>query len=325
MSNHDIYKKLNAARAAFHEHKLTKTGYNSFSNFDYFELNDFLPHALTTFRENGLCGVVSFGADLATLAIIDVDTAQAITITSPMSTASLKACHPVQNLGAVLTYTRRYLWSAAMELIETDPLDASSGKEEQKAHQQANVQAALPIKPAPKKAAPKAAADDEEIWDVVLDSITPTEGMGKNGKPFKRWQLKWDGGQISTFDKTLGESLKEGQQVRLIVKADGKFHKLVGIEEAYEELVPKKEKWTIGIVNVVQEPKGRYWEVTVDDLEHPIIYTKDKALAVRAAQWIEDEPVDIQVQPGSKEGSWVLVDVPERPEGDALIDGGVTI
>jgi len=45
----------------------------------------------------------------------------------PMSTAALKGCHDVQNLGAVLTYIRRYLWVNAFEIVESDAVDASAG------------------------------------------------------------------------------------------------------------------------------------------------------------------------------------------------------
>jgi hypothetical protein len=44
-----------------------------------------------------------------------------------MSTAALKGCHEVQNLGAVQTYIRRYLWVAALEIVEHDVVDASAG------------------------------------------------------------------------------------------------------------------------------------------------------------------------------------------------------
>jgi len=44
-----------------------------------------------------------------------------------MSTAALKGCHEVQNLGAVQTYIRRYLWVAALEIVESDVVDASAG------------------------------------------------------------------------------------------------------------------------------------------------------------------------------------------------------
>ena len=50
--------------------------------------------------------------------------------TSPMSSASLKGCHDVQNLGAVQTYLRRYLWTNAFEIVEHDALDAVMGKDE---------------------------------------------------------------------------------------------------------------------------------------------------------------------------------------------------
>jgi hypothetical protein len=42
-----------------------------------------------------------------------------------MADAQLKGCHPIQNLGAVETYTRRYLWVTAMEIVEHDALDSS--------------------------------------------------------------------------------------------------------------------------------------------------------------------------------------------------------
>jgi hypothetical protein len=51
-------------------------------------------------------------------------------ITSPMSSAALKGCHEVQNLGAVQTYIRRYLWVTAMEIVEHDALDATTGAAE---------------------------------------------------------------------------------------------------------------------------------------------------------------------------------------------------
>jgi hypothetical protein len=42
-----------------------------------------------------------------------------------MSTAALKGCHEVQNLGAVETYIRRYLWVTALEIVEHDAIDSA--------------------------------------------------------------------------------------------------------------------------------------------------------------------------------------------------------
>jgi hypothetical protein len=124
-----VYTKLNEARGKFHELKLEKTGRNTFANYNYFELGDFLIPALKVFREVGLLAVVTFTKDIATMRIIDVDDAKEIILTSPMGSAALKGCHEVQNIGAVETYQRRYLWVAALEIVEHDALDATTGKE----------------------------------------------------------------------------------------------------------------------------------------------------------------------------------------------------
>lgn len=124
-----VYKKLNNARLELQNTKLNKSGHNKFAGYKYFELGDFLPSINNIFSKSGLCGVVSFTSDLATLTITDVDDNSQIVITSPMGSAALKGCHEVQNIGAVETYQRRYLWVTALEVIEHDALDATTGSE----------------------------------------------------------------------------------------------------------------------------------------------------------------------------------------------------
>jgi hypothetical protein len=121
----NVYQKLNKARLELQGTELTKSGHNKFAGYKYFELGDFLPSINNIFDKVGLCGVISFGSELATLTIVSVDDGSKIEITSPMADAQLKGCHPIQNLGAVETYTRRYLWVTAMEIVEHDALDSS--------------------------------------------------------------------------------------------------------------------------------------------------------------------------------------------------------
>ena len=125
-----VHKKIMQARVALQKSKLTKSGNNKFAGYKYFELGDFLPAAQQIFEELGLCGIVSFGAEEATLTITDTEDNSHLVITSPMSTAALKGCHAVQNLGAVQTYIRRYLWVAALEIVEHDAIDMTTGKAE---------------------------------------------------------------------------------------------------------------------------------------------------------------------------------------------------
>lgn len=126
-----VHKKLMEARIALQSAPLKKSGHNKFAGYQYFELGDFLPTINQIFSKVGLCGVVSFDKELATLTITDTDDNSEIKLTSPMADANLKGCHPIQNLGAVETYTRRYLWVSAMEIVEHDALDASPPVKEQ--------------------------------------------------------------------------------------------------------------------------------------------------------------------------------------------------
>ena len=123
-----VHKKLMQARIALQSRQLVKSGLNKFAGYSYFELGDFLPATMEIFSAEGLCGVVSFAPDVATLTITDVDGGGEIKITSPMAEASLKGCHPIQNLGAVETYIRRYLWVTAMEIVEHDAVEKTNSK-----------------------------------------------------------------------------------------------------------------------------------------------------------------------------------------------------
>ena len=125
-----VHKKLMEARIRLQNTKLQKTGHNKFAGYTYFELGDFLPTVQQIFSELGLCGTISFTSTEAQLQIVDTeDVKVVINFLCPMAMASLKGCHEVQNLGASMTYIRRYLWVNALEIVEHDVLDATTGKD----------------------------------------------------------------------------------------------------------------------------------------------------------------------------------------------------
>jgi len=132
MSEYQVYAKLQKARIKLQSAAIKKSGHNKFAGYQYFELGDFLPTINEIFNELGLCSVISFDKELATLRIIDTDNGGSITFTSPMADANLKGTHPIQNLGAVETYSRRYLYVTALEIVEHDALDATTGSESPK-------------------------------------------------------------------------------------------------------------------------------------------------------------------------------------------------
>lgn len=51
----NIYQKLQKARLLFQQRNVRKSGHNTFSKYDYFELADIVPHKTEIFQELGLC------------------------------------------------------------------------------------------------------------------------------------------------------------------------------------------------------------------------------------------------------------------------------
>jgi hypothetical protein len=162
-----------AARVRLLHTKLQKTGLNKFAGYKYFELGDFLPEIQLIFHDLGLCGVVSYDASYATLSITDTDDGTVIVIASPMAGAELKGAHPIQNLGAVETYQRRYLWMTAMEIVEHDAID-SAKTEEPKAEPKVEPKAA-PKKYVKGDTLPPEWKEPNPPWTIEIDAEDPVK------------------------------------------------------------------------------------------------------------------------------------------------------
>lgn len=142
-----VYTKLQAARIALQSTQMKKSGNNKFAGYSYFELGDFLPRVNELFAQSGLFSAVSFNKELATLKIIDTEDGSEVVFTSPMADAQLKGCHPIQNLGAVETYQRRYLYVTALEIVEHDALDSAPPVDNSKGAKAAEAIAKSDAKP----------------------------------------------------------------------------------------------------------------------------------------------------------------------------------
>jgi hypothetical protein len=124
----NIYEKLQSCKSELQKLNLPKTGKNNFAKYDYWELSDFLPTIVSLFENHKMCSICTFNADIATLRIINSEKPdETIELTSPMAAADLKGCHAIQNMGAVETYQRRYLYMSALDISEPDALDATQG------------------------------------------------------------------------------------------------------------------------------------------------------------------------------------------------------
>jgi hypothetical protein len=123
-----VHTNLNAARMAFHQLRLKKTGKNTYAGYTYFELADFLPAALQIFADHNLCATISFYETNCEMRIVDTTDGSLIIIQSPLADAQTKGSLPIQALGSQHTYMRRYLWLLALEAIESDGIEATNGK-----------------------------------------------------------------------------------------------------------------------------------------------------------------------------------------------------
>lgn len=124
----NLYEKLQEARVRLAEMGLKKSGKNAYGGYSYYELADFLPAVQKIARDLRFSILVNITEDgaRATLTLVDSEkVSDHIVFSCPLSTAQLKACHPVQNLGAALTYTRRYLYTMAFEIVEADMVNGA--------------------------------------------------------------------------------------------------------------------------------------------------------------------------------------------------------
>lgn len=129
----NIYLRLQKARVELQKLELKKSGKNKYSGFTYFELKDFIPKVNEIFLNAKLFSNFSIQDNIANLTIINIeDPKETILFTSPIDKASLKNCVPIQEIGAVHTYMKRYLYLNALEITEDDVLDPKVGENENK-------------------------------------------------------------------------------------------------------------------------------------------------------------------------------------------------
>jgi hypothetical protein len=190
----NIYQKLQKCRVELLKTDLKKSGVNIHSGYHYFELDDFLPTANEMFLSNGLCGIVNYKNDEAILTIVDTEKPEStIIFTSPMAEAKVAGCQPIQNLGAVETYQRRYLYMTALEITEGDILDKTHDKN-------SKGQQNKPDKKSDNKQSNQPSELEKRATVIYYKMTGNKEGQrGWNLDEYKKWLKEFkDAGMITT-------------------------------------------------------------------------------------------------------------------------------
>ena len=119
-----VYAKLQQAREMLSREKISKSGLNKYSNYRYFELGDFLTPLQTIMKQCGITTVFNLAENKATLEIFNTERPEEkIGFSIPVASAGVKGASEIQNLGAEITYLRRYLHQIAFEIAESDGID----------------------------------------------------------------------------------------------------------------------------------------------------------------------------------------------------------
>ena len=159
ITNNNLYAKLNAVRVELSK-ILEKSGKNSYSKYDYFQLKDFMPQALALCNEQGL--FTKFWIDkekielpskkvtqylngenqgeivteennfqyveYAYVLVVDVESGAEELFKKETREVTLQASQPIQNLGGKSTYMKRYMYMDVFEITENDSVEEETEK-----------------------------------------------------------------------------------------------------------------------------------------------------------------------------------------------------
>lgn len=127
-----IIRKLAEVRKLVADVGLSKGGKNDYTGFSYFELADFLPTINRYCEKVGILPVVTYDIPnkYAYMTILDTESEGFLVFSCPLGSVEVKNAQGIQQMGAMQTYARRYLYLTAFEIAEADSLDAEAGKEE---------------------------------------------------------------------------------------------------------------------------------------------------------------------------------------------------
>lgn len=208
----NLYEKLQAIRVELQGMQLKKNGRNTFAKYDYYELADFLPQVNQLLAKHKATTVVTFTKEMATLTLIDCEKpGERIEFTSPMASANLKGVHEIQNLGAVETYQRRYLYMAAFEIVESDAVNAVQGSPGQQA-----APAETPVNTNPGWCAP-VGGEKVFVVDWKNDRLAELERLWQfmnwgDGQALMQYAQQWMGrNNIAQMTPTTYEALLKEQ------------------------------------------------------------------------------------------------------------------
>lgn len=188
----NIYEKLEQLRVSFLNCKPEKTGWNPFSKFYYFALEDIVPIAEPLCQAIGLCAFpdieIEDGNKFAVMYLVDMDnTSIQLRFRIPMAEIDNSGMKSMQDIGAVKTYARRYLWLDILNSAEfDDEIDATSGNDNSRKPQDDTAVSTRPPRvakrderPAGVSAVKKEKPLGQKVWNDVMTYFGYSKELSK--------------------------------------------------------------------------------------------------------------------------------------------------
>ena len=117
----NLRQKLQEARMLLKDENITKSGKNSFLGSAYYTLSDIQAAITKVCNTVGICPVITYTRELATLTLYNFDGDDTLAFTSPLAEASKDAKKSeMQEWGSILTYSRRQLLLNVFEIVEEE-------------------------------------------------------------------------------------------------------------------------------------------------------------------------------------------------------------
>ena len=177
----NVFQKLTKARIELATSAVKKSGRNNFQNFDYFQLDDFVPTAQRICDKYGLFTKFDYVCDegvwMTKFTVINSDkTEEGIEWIRPyVQTNAGKDAAQCQ--GATDTYSRRYMWLIAFEITEADMIDGLDQNEMKKTEAKTPK---APKKPTAPTATHEQITKLKELYsELELNSMLQSKGHEK--------------------------------------------------------------------------------------------------------------------------------------------------
>lgn len=175
----NIYEKLLKVREGFSAAKITKSGQNTFANFNYFELSDIVPTITKLCAEVKALPLINYGQGTATLKFINAEKPdEFIEVSCEMREITNNKMNAAQAYGSIQTYTRRYLYLTMFDIVEPDTLDTLPQGTQEPPKRAAMPPVQEPQPKAQRKPKPgKMSAENKTMMNKLVLSYSKVSGM----------------------------------------------------------------------------------------------------------------------------------------------------